>query len=64
MICLKIKKYKDKITTEVKQNNSFFNFYKITKGIYLDSEIIIDKVWIYNDVIHYKIKAQQINISV
>ncbi len=64
MICLKIKKYKDKITTQVKQNNSFFNFYKITKGIYLDSEIIIDKVWIYNDVIHYKIKAQLINISV
>jgi len=64
IISFKIKKYKDKINTEIKQNDRFFNFYKITKGMYLDSEIIIDKVWIYNDIIYYKIKLQQIDISV
>ena len=64
IISFKIKKYKDKITTEIKQNDRFFNFYKITKGMYLDSEIIIDKVWIYNDIIYYKIKLKKINISV
>lgn len=64
IISFKVIKNKNKITTEIKQNNSFFNFYKITKGMYLDYEIIIDKVWIYNDIIYYKIKLKKINISV
>tara|TARA_B100000795_G_C22509161_1_gene327053 strand:- start:57 stop:554 length:498 start_codon:yes stop_codon:yes gene_type:complete len=64
IISLKVKMIKNKINTEVKQKNSFFNFYKITKGMSLESEIIIDNVWIYNDKIYYKIKLEKINISV
>lgn len=64
IINLKIKKNKDKITTEIKENNRFFNLYSIKKQTYMVSEIIIDKLWIYNDIIYYKIKLTKIDYSV
>jgi hypothetical protein len=64
IITLKIKKNKDKITTEIKENNRYFNLYSIKKQTYMVSEIIIDKLWIYNDTIYYKIKLTKIDYSV
>lgn len=64
IITLKIKKNKDKIATEIKENNRYFNIYSIKKQTYMVSEIIIDKLWIYNDTIYYKIKLTKIDYSV
>lgn len=54
-----INKY-GKITTEVFKNNENYNFYNIDKNISLKTNIIIDKLWIFNDIIFYKIKLKKI----
>ena len=64
VIIFKIIKIKDKIITEIKNENKNYNFFKINKGIYFSGNIIIDKLWIYEEKIFYKIKLKNIDLSV
>lgn len=64
IITLKMITFSNKISTEVKKGNVFFNIFSLPKNSIFISEIIIDKLWIYNDIIYYKIKLKKINISV
>ena len=54
-----INKY-GKISTDVFKNKENFNFYKIEKNTPLKANIIIDKLWLFNDIIFYKIKLKTI----
>ena len=64
IITLKLITFKNKISTEVKKGTEFFNIFNLPKNSSFISEFIIDKLWIYNDIIYYKIKLKKINISV
>lgn len=59
-----LKTSKSGITTQVTQNNSYFNFFKITKHMSFNGNIIIDSIWLYNNKINYKMKLTNIDISV
>tara|TARA_B110001450_G_C17642890_1_gene489939 strand:- start:1317 stop:1829 length:513 start_codon:yes stop_codon:yes gene_type:complete len=63
IISFKVLKNKNKIITEVKQGNSFYNFYNIKKQFVIVSDIIIDRLWIVNNIIYYKIKLNKIDIA-
>ena len=64
IVVFKILKTKTGITTEITQNNEYFNFFKITKNMSFKGNIIIDSLWIYNNTIFYKIKLKNLDISV
>lgn len=51
------------IKTTIKQNHSYFNFFNLKKKMSLQTEILIDKIWIQETQIIYKLKLKTINIS-
>ena len=63
LIMTKVLHRKNFILTEVKNNTDFYNFFKIQKKMFLESEILIDKIWEQENIIVYKMKLKQINIK-
>jgi hypothetical protein len=52
-----------KIITKVKNNDgSFVNLFNLEKDIYVNVNLIVDKLWFIKDVYYYKFKLKEINI--
>lgn len=63
IINLKIIKQK-KIITEVTKNKEYFNFFKIEKNSYMVCDLYLDKLWLYDNILYYKLKIKKLDISV
>lgn len=60
IINTKILKNYNKITTDIFKDKEHFNFFKLDSGMNLKAQLIIDKIWEYNDKIFYKLKIQKL----
>jgi len=63
IINTKVLKYKNRISTEVYKGKENYNLYNIEKEEYMNCDILIDKVWLYNDILYYKLKLKKIFIK-
>ena len=60
MINTKVLKNYNKLITETFKGQEHFNFFKLDSGMNLKAQLIIDKIWEYNDKIFYKLKIQKL----
>lgn len=62
IIKVKVISKNKKILSVIKYNESFYNFYKISKGDSCICDILIDKIWLYNNIIYYTIKIKHLRL--
>jgi hypothetical protein len=55
-------KYKKIITNVKNSDGSFVNIFNLDKDIYVNVNLIVDKLWFINDMYYYKFKLKEINI--
>ena len=55
-------KYKKIITTVKNKDNSFVNLFNLEKDIYINTNLIVDKLWFINGIYYYKFKLKDIII--
>jgi len=55
-------KYKKIITTVKNTDNSFVNLFNLEKDIYINTNLIVDKLWFINGIYYYKFKLKDIII--
>ena len=65
ILTTKVIKYNTKIATKVLRENTKenINIFSLDKGASLEADLIIDKLWEYNDELTYKMKLQTIYIQ-
>lgn len=61
LIC-KIPRIKNKITTEIKDKNGYYNIYNISKNQYINCELYLDTIWKFNDKYYYKWNYKKIYV--
>ncbi len=60
IINTKVLKNYNKLITETFKGPENFNFFNLKSGMNLKAQLIIDKIWEYNDKIFYKLKIQKL----
>lgn len=62
LIKVKVISKHNKILSVIKYSESFYNFYKISKGDSCICDILIEKIWVYNNIIYYTIQIKYLRL--